>query len=92
LDQVYDDTTRRDGLGGYRDGTLKRRLQTPRYDTTRHDTTTQRHNTMTTAAASLAALAGLAAWVDGKYHVRQDVAALRFKKGAERWYAELGTS
>jgi hypothetical protein len=47
---------------------------------------------MTTAAASLAALAGLAAWVDGKYHVRQDVAALRFKKGAERWYAELGTS
>jgi hypothetical protein len=47
---------------------------------------------MTTAAASLAALAGLAAWVDGKYHVRQDVAALRFKKGAERYYDELGTS
>jgi hypothetical protein len=47
---------------------------------------------MTTAAASLAALAGLAAWVDAKYHVRQDIGALRFKKGAESYYDELGTS
>jgi hypothetical protein len=45
---------------------------------------------MTTAAASLAGIAGLAAWVNAKYHVSQDIAALRFKKGAERYYDELG--
>jgi hypothetical protein len=48
------------------------------------------YDKMTATAASLAALAGLAAWANAKYHISQDVAALRFKKGAEKHYAELG--
>jgi hypothetical protein len=45
---------------------------------------------MATTAASLAALTGLAAWANAKYHIAQDVSTLRFIKGAEKHYGELG--
>ena len=44
----------------------------------------------TTAAASVAAISGLAAYLNGKYHIAQDLRALRFKKAAAKHYAELG--
>jgi len=44
----------------------------------------------TTAAASVAAISGLAAYVNGKYHIGQDLRALRFKKRAAGYYEELG--
>ncbi|CAN9404520.1 unnamed protein product [Alternaria alternata] len=44
----------------------------------------------TAAAASVAAISGLAAYVNGKYHIGQDLRALRFKKRAAGYYEELG--
>jgi hypothetical protein len=44
----------------------------------------------TAAAASVAAISGLAAYVNGKYHIAQDLKALRFKKRAGSYYEELG--
>ena len=44
----------------------------------------------TAAAASVAAISGLAAYVNGKYHIGQDLRALRFKKRAAAYYEELG--
>lgn len=42
-------------------------------------------------AASVAAISGLAAYINAKYHIGQDLRTLKFKKGAEKQYAELGT-
>jgi hypothetical protein len=47
--------------------------------------------TVAATAASVAAISGLAAYINAKYHIGQDVRMLRFKKGAEKNYAELGT-
>jgi hypothetical protein len=44
----------------------------------------------TTAAASVAAISGLAAYVNAKHHIAQDLKALRFKKRAASYYEELG--
>lgn len=44
----------------------------------------------TAAAASIAAISGLAAYLNGKYHIAQDLGVLEFKKQAEKYYAELG--
>jgi hypothetical protein len=46
--------------------------------------------TVAATAASVAAISGLAAYINAKYHIGQDVRMLRFKKGAEKNYAELG--
>jgi|TARA_R110002003_G_scaffold2545_3_gene24448 hypothetical protein len=46
----------------------------------------------TTAAASVAAVTGLAAYLNGKYHLAQDIKALRFRRKAAKYYAELGMS
>jgi hypothetical protein len=43
-----------------------------------------------TTAASVAAVTGLAAYLNGKYHLAQDIKALRFKRNANKYYAELG--
>lgn len=48
--------------------------------------------TVAATAASVAAISGLAAYINAKYHIGQDVRMLRFKKGAEKNYAELGMS
>ena len=45
----------------------------------------------TTTAAALAAISGLAAYINGKYHVTQDLKALKFKYQAAKYYAEVGT-
>ena len=42
------------------------------------------------AAAALAGVAALGAYINAKYHVAQDVRALRKKRVAMKWYAELG--
>ena len=44
-----------------------------------------------TAAASVAAVSGLAAYLNGKYHLGQDIKALRFRRKANKYYEELGT-
>jgi hypothetical protein len=44
----------------------------------------------TAAAASVAAISGLAAYVNAKYHIAQDLRGLRFKKRAANYYEELG--
>lgn len=49
-------------------------------------------STAAAAAASVAAISGLAAYVNAKYHVAQDVRALKFKARAARYYADLGMS
>jgi acyl-CoA synthetase (AMP-forming)/AMP-acid ligase II len=46
----------------------------------------------TTTAVSLAAISGLAAYINGKYHVAQDLKVLGFKRRAGRYYAGLGMS
>jgi hypothetical protein len=46
---------------------------------------------MATAAASVAAVSGLAAYLNGKYHLKQDIKALRFKRKASKYYENLGT-
>jgi hypothetical protein len=46
----------------------------------------------TTAVASVAAISGLAAYLNGKYHIKQDVKILKFRRDAAKYYAELGTS
>ncbi|KAH9860053.1 hypothetical protein IAQ61_011837 [Plenodomus lingam] len=45
----------------------------------------------TVAAASLAAVSGLAAYLNAKYHIASDLKLVRFKKRAAKYYAELGT-
>lgn len=45
--------------------------------------------TATAAAASLAAISGLAAYLNGKYHLAQDLRVLRFKGRAGKYYANL---
>jgi hypothetical protein len=45
----------------------------------------------TTAAASAAAITGLAAYLNGKYHIAQDLKALNSRRAAGKHYAELGT-
>lgn len=47
--------------------------------------------TVAATAASVAALSSLAAYINAKYHIGQDLRMLKFKKGAEKNYAELGT-
>lgn len=47
--------------------------------------------TVAATAASVAAISSLAAYVNAKYHIGQDLRMLKFKKGAEKHYAELGT-
>jgi hypothetical protein len=44
-----------------------------------------------TAAASVAAATGLAAYLNGKYHLAQDIRALKFRRNAAKYYEELGT-
>jgi hypothetical protein len=44
----------------------------------------------TTAVASVAAISGLAAYLNGKYHLKQDIKTLRFRKQAANYYEELG--
>jgi hypothetical protein len=46
----------------------------------------------TTAIASVAAISGLAAYLNGKYHIKQDVKILKFRRDAAKYYAGLGTS
>jgi hypothetical protein len=46
----------------------------------------------TTAAASVAAVSGLAAYLNGKYHLAQDIKTLRFRRNAAKYYAGIGTS
>lgn len=46
--------------------------------------------TVAATAASVAAISSLAAYVNAKYHIAQDLRVLRFKKSAESHYAELG--
>jgi hypothetical protein len=43
-----------------------------------------------TAAASVAVATGLAAYLNGKYHLATDIERLRFKSKAAKYYAELG--
>lgn len=43
-----------------------------------------------TVAASIAAASGVAAYLNGKYHVAQDIRGLRFKRKAAKYYEELG--
>ena len=45
---------------------------------------------VTAAAASVAAISGLAAYVNAKYHIAQDLRGLRFKKNAASYYEQLG--
>lgn len=45
--------------------------------------------TATAAAASLAAISGLAAYLNGKYHIGQDLRILRFKGRAGKYYSNL---
>jgi hypothetical protein len=49
-------------------------------------------NMATTAVASVAAISGLAAYLNGKYHLKQDIKLLRAKKEAAKYYEQLGTS
>ena len=44
----------------------------------------------TATAASVAAVSGLAAYLNGKYHLAQDIKALKFRSKAAKYYAELG--
>jgi len=44
------------------------------------------------AAASVAALAGLGAYINAKYHIGQDLRQLKFKGNAEKHYVDLGES
>jgi hypothetical protein len=44
-----------------------------------------------TGAAAIAGLAGLAAYLNGKYHIAQDLKTRKKKKQAVKYYAELGT-
>lgn len=43
-----------------------------------------------TTAAALAAASALAAYVNAKYHVAQDIKALRFKRSSTKHYEQLG--
>ena len=45
----------------------------------------------TTAALSVAAVSGLAAYVNGKYHIGQDLRILNIKRKALKHYQDLGT-
>lgn len=46
--------------------------------------------TVAATAASVAAISSLAAYINAKYHIGQDLRMLKFKKKAEKHYAELG--
>jgi hypothetical protein len=52
----------------------------------------EKGNMATTAVASVAAISGLAAYLNGKYHLKQDIKLLRAKKEAAKYYEQLGTS
>jgi hypothetical protein len=43
-----------------------------------------------TAAASVAAATGLAAYLNGKYHLAQDIKALKSRRSGTKYYQELG--
>jgi hypothetical protein len=43
-----------------------------------------------TAAASVAAVSGLAAYLNGKYHLAQDLEALIFRRKALKYYQDIG--
>jgi hypothetical protein len=43
-----------------------------------------------TAAASIAAVSGLTAYLNGKYHLAQDIKALAFRRKAAKYYEEIG--
>lgn len=42
--------------------------------------------------ASVAALSGLGAYLNAKYHLVQDVKALKFRRSSMKYYEELGES
>lgn len=44
----------------------------------------------TTTAAALAAASALAAYVNAKYHVAQDIKTLKFKRSSTKYYEQLG--
>lgn len=44
----------------------------------------------TTTAAALAAASALAAYVNAKYHVAQDINTLKFKRNSTKYYEQLG--
>ena len=46
----------------------------------------------TATAAALAAVSGLAAYINGKYHIVKDLKGLRAKNEAAKYYAKLGMS
>lgn len=52
---------------------------------------TQKEGTMAATAASMAAVSGVAAYLNGRYHITQDLRGLKFKAQAARYYAGLGT-
>jgi hypothetical protein len=43
-----------------------------------------------TTAASVAAVSGLAAYLNGKYHLSQDLQALIFRRKALKYYQGIG--
>jgi hypothetical protein len=46
--------------------------------------------TATTAAAAIAGAGALAAYIDAKYHISQDIGQLLHLRQAEKWYLENG--
>ena len=50
-----------------------------------------RNMSAATAAASVAGVSGLAAYLNAKYHLGQDIKALRFRRKANKYYEGLGT-
>lgn len=47
---------------------------------------------MATTAVTIAAATGAAAYLNAKYHLGQDIRALRFRSKAIKYYEELGKS
>jgi hypothetical protein len=45
---------------------------------------------MATTAVSIAAATGVAAYLNGKYHLGQDIKMLRFRRRAGKYYEEIG--
>jgi hypothetical protein len=45
---------------------------------------------MAATVASVAAVSGVAAYLNGRYHITQDLRGLKFKAQAARYYAGLG--
>jgi hypothetical protein len=46
---------------------------------------------MATTAISIAAATGAAAYLNAKYHLGQDIRALKFRRNATKYYEGLGT-